>query len=75
MALFDWTKEEKWRHIKHFMDTHNYSESNLQYLKSWVTFITAPSYEEVFGETKNEINQKTKSVTTKSECCEEGSHI
>ena len=49
MALFDWTQEEKWRHIKHFIDTHNYSESNLDYLKSWITFLTAPTYEEVFG--------------------------
>ena len=39
MVLFDWTEKEKWRHIKHFMDTHTYSESNLEYLKSWVEFM------------------------------------
>ena len=43
MALFDWTPEEKWRHIKHFIDTHTYSESNLAYLKSWVDYMILPN--------------------------------
>ena len=39
MALFDWTEEEKYKHIKHFIDTHpKYSASNVRYLKYWVDF-------------------------------------
>ena len=52
MAIFDWTTEEKWRHIQHFMNTHPYSEANLEYLKAWTKFLTAPTYDEVFGKQK-----------------------
>ena len=44
MALFDWTEEEKYKHIKHFIDTHpKYSESNAKYLKYWVDFFIIPT--------------------------------
>ena len=42
MALFDWTEKEKWKHIKHFMDTHSYSESNVEYLRYWVRSFLVP---------------------------------
>ena len=36
---------DRWRHLKHFVDTHPYSEDNLEYLKTWITHFTAPPKE------------------------------
>jgi len=33
---------DRWRHLKHFIDTHPYSEDNLEYLKTWITHFTVP---------------------------------
>ena len=33
---------DRWRHLKHFIDTHPYSEDNLKYLKTWITHFTVP---------------------------------
>ena len=38
-----YTNKDRWRHIKHFVDTHPYSESNLEYLKNWLTSFTNES--------------------------------
>lgn len=32
----EYTNNDRWRHIKHFVDTHRYSRSNLEYLKNWL---------------------------------------
>lgn len=39
---FKLTDKEKWRHLQHFMDTHNYSKSNVQYLWGWVNDMIEP---------------------------------
>ena len=38
-----YTNKDRWRHIKHFIDSHPYSESNLEYLKNWLTSFTNES--------------------------------
>ena len=40
---------DRWRHFKHFVDTHPYSEDNLEYLKTWITHFTAPPKESWVG--------------------------
>jgi len=37
-----YTNKDRWRHIKHFVDTHDYDPSNLEYLKSWIEHFTVP---------------------------------
>ena len=36
---------DRWRHLKHFVDTHDYDPSNLEYLKSWIERFTVPPIE------------------------------
>jgi len=31
-----YTNKDRWRHINHFVDTHPYSEDNLDYLNNWI---------------------------------------
>ena len=38
-----YTNNDRWRHIKHFVDTHPYSEDNLDYLKNWLEQFTTES--------------------------------
>ena len=38
-----YTNTDRWRHIKHFVDTHPYSEDNLDYLKNWLEHFTPPN--------------------------------
>ena len=45
----EYTNKDRWRHIKHFVDTHPYSEDNLEYLKTWITQFTAPPKESWVG--------------------------
>jgi len=37
-----YTNKDRWRHTKHFVETHDYSESNLQYLKDWLDGFVPP---------------------------------
>ena len=41
----NYTNKDRWRHLKHFVDTHPYSEDNLEYLKTWITHFTVPHKE------------------------------
>ena len=36
---------DRWRHLKHFVDTHDYDPSNLEYLKSWIESFPVPPKE------------------------------
>ena len=45
----EYTNKDRWRHIKHFVDTHDYTSSNLEYLKSWLSSFTAPPKESWVG--------------------------
>ena len=36
-GYFEWTNKEKWRHLKHFFDTHEYSWDNVDYARYWLT--------------------------------------
>ena len=41
----EYTNKDRWRHIKHFVDTHDYDPSNLEYLKSWIESFPVPPKE------------------------------
>jgi len=45
----EYTNKDRWRHIKHFVDTHDYDPSNLEYLKSSIERFTIPPKESWVG--------------------------
>ena len=60
-----YTNKDRWRHIKHFIDTHPYSESNLEYLKNWLTSFTNESMTTENASSENRSHErKTKDEST-----------
>ena len=77
-----YTNKDRWRHIKHFVDTHPYSEDNYRYLQDWLShFETCDNckwyekdkYRCIIGSEECEW-EPVEPMTTKPENLEECSH-
>ena len=68
-GFFEWTNEEKWRHLQHFFGTHSFSLDNWDYARYWMTSfrdLMVPLKESVTTKTENPEKCSYESVSDNS---------